>query len=61
MDLSKAKWRKSSLSSDSGDACIEVAADASVAGIRDSKDPDRGAILLNRTEARALAARIKNS
>ncbi|WP_067832617.1 DUF397 domain-containing protein [Actinomadura kijaniata] len=61
MDLNKAKWRKSSRSSDSGDACVEVAADAGMAGIRDSKDPARGAVLLTRTEARALAARIKNS
>ncbi|MGK5557578.1 DUF397 domain-containing protein [Actinomadura kijaniata] len=61
MDLSKAKWRKASRSNDSGAACVEIAADADVAGIRDSKDPDGGVLYLNRVEARTLAARIKNS
>ncbi|WP_084000902.1 DUF397 domain-containing protein [Actinomadura kijaniata] len=61
MDLSKAKWRKSSRSNDSGDACVEVAAGAGMTGIRDSKDPDGGVVFLNRIEARALSTRIKNS
>lgn len=40
MDLSKAKWRKSSYSGSNGGACVEVAsAHSGVVAIRDSKNP----------------------
>ena len=39
-DLSRAVWRKSSLSSGNGGACVEVASNLPrVVGVRDSKDP----------------------
>lgn len=43
MDVSKARWRKSSLSGNNGGDCVEVAelkGDAKVVAVRDSKDPD---------------------
>lgn len=42
-DLSRAQWKKSSYSGNTGN-CAEVAATRSVVEIRDSKDPD-GAVL----------------
>ena len=38
-DLSRAQWRKSSYSGNSGN-CVEVAMTDDVIGIRDSKNPD---------------------
>jgi hypothetical protein len=39
-----ADWRKSSYTQSNG-ACVQVAVTPSVAGIRDSKDPDGGVLL----------------
>jgi hypothetical protein len=40
MDLSRARWRKSSYSSTNGGACVEVAGNVpGVVAVRDSKDP----------------------
>ncbi len=41
MDLTRAKWRKSSYSNGNGGACVEVARNLPGAvAVRDSKDPD---------------------
>ncbi|SCG80591.1 DUF397 domain-containing protein [Micromonospora rifamycinica] len=41
MDLSDARWRKSTRSNGGGGACVEVADNLSgVVAVRDSKDPD---------------------
>ena len=41
MDLTRAKWRKSSRSGDNGGACVEVARNLPrTIAVRDSKDPD---------------------
>ncbi|RZS43043.1 uncharacterized protein DUF397 [Herbihabitans rhizosphaerae] len=40
-------WRKSSYSEDNGGDCVEVAALADAAAIRDSKNPDGGALMLS--------------
>ncbi|MGK5554206.1 DUF397 domain-containing protein [Actinomadura kijaniata] len=61
MDLSNAKWRRASHSSDKADNCIEVAATLGIVAIRDSKDPDGGMIVLNREEAHALSVATKNA
>ncbi|MEU5847112.1 DUF397 domain-containing protein [Saccharopolyspora shandongensis] len=39
-DFSGATWRKSSRSGSNGGACVEVAVQPTVVGVRDSKDPD---------------------
>ncbi|KOU35247.1 DUF397 domain-containing protein [Streptomyces sp. WM6378] len=46
IDLSSARWRKSSRSSSGGGACVEVCHDfGSVVPVRDGKDP-HGPVLL---------------
>jgi hypothetical protein len=46
MNLQHAEWRKSTYSSANGGQCVEVAANlASLVAVRDSKDPDGGALL----------------
>ncbi|MBB5156670.1 DUF397 domain-containing protein [Saccharopolyspora phatthalungensis] len=37
--FSTAVWRKSSYSQGNGGACVEVAVQSAVVGVRDSKDP----------------------
>ncbi|WP_069771309.1 MULTISPECIES: DUF397 domain-containing protein [unclassified Streptomyces] len=45
IDLSNVTWRKSSYSNPDGGACLEVADQfPAVVPVRDSKDPDRGAV-----------------
>ncbi|TDC69720.1 DUF397 domain-containing protein [Actinomadura sp. GC306] len=59
MDLTNAKWRKSSHSGPNGGNCIELAEAASaVVAVRDSKDPDGPVLLLNRT---ALQAAVRSA
>lgn len=45
MDLSDARWRKSRLSSEYGDNCVELAGLPGMVAVRDSRDPD-GPVLL---------------
>ncbi|MEU8123241.1 DUF397 domain-containing protein [Spirillospora sp. NPDC049024] len=52
MDLTNAKWRKSSYTGSNGGNCVELAdADGAVA-VRDSKDPDGPVLLLRRAALR---------
>ncbi len=44
-DLSTARWRKSSRSTDTSN-CVEVAATAQAAAVRDSKHPTGGTLIL---------------
>ena len=47
IDLSRAEWRKSSFSSQSGN-CVEVARNLpGLVAVRDSKDPDGPALLFS--------------
>jgi uncharacterized protein DUF397 len=46
-DLSRAHWKKSSYSGNTGN-CVEVATTRSVVGIRDSKDPDSTVLMVSR-------------
>ena len=57
-DLTSMKWRKSTFSGDS--SCVEFAAltDGSVA-VRDSKNPDAGALVFTRAEIDALVKGAK--
>jgi hypothetical protein len=57
MDLTDAKWRKSSYSGPNGGNCVELAdvagtTGASVVAVRDSKDPDGPVLLLTRAALR---------
>ena len=45
-ELSGAVWRKSSRSSSGGSNCVEVALEALVVGIRDTKDRDGGTLVV---------------
>lgn len=59
-DLSNATWRKSSYSGGNGGNCVEVAVlpDSSRA-VRDSKDPDGGALVFGTGEWMAFIERMK--
>ncbi len=69
-DLSRAVWRKASLSSDNGGNCVEMAVvDAPAAGhkadlgplyaLRDSKDPDGPKLFFTRSEWDAFVGGVK--
>ncbi|GAA3924248.1 hypothetical protein GCM10023085_01960 [Actinomadura viridis] len=59
MDLNEAAWRRSRHSGDDGGNCVEVAPLNDVIGVRDSKDPGRGALLLGRAEFGILLEQLK--
>ncbi|MBW8484237.1 DUF397 domain-containing protein [Actinomadura parmotrematis] len=59
MHLSNAIWRKASRSGENGGDCIEVAAVPGSVAVRDSKEPEGGALLLGRTSFRRFANAIK--
>jgi hypothetical protein len=60
MDLTSAEYRKSSYSSANGGNCVEVARNLpGLVAIRDSKNPDAGALALAPAAFAALTARIR--
>jgi hypothetical protein len=59
-DLSKAQWRKASLSSSGNGACVEVAGNLpGVTAIRDSKRPEDGAHVIERAAFAAFLEDVK--
>ncbi|MEU8802374.1 DUF397 domain-containing protein [Spirillospora sp. NPDC048819] len=52
MDLTNAKWRKSTHSGPNGGECVELAGVAGAVAVRDSKNPDGPVLLLTRTALR---------
>ncbi|MFC5748382.1 DUF397 domain-containing protein [Actinomadura rugatobispora] len=52
MDLTSAKWRKSTYSSANGGNCIEVADFPGGVAVSDSKDPDGPVLLVTRAALR---------
>ncbi|WP_203657164.1 DUF397 domain-containing protein [Actinocatenispora rupis] len=52
-------WRKSSRSSGSGAACVEVAGGATVVGVRDSKDRDGGTLVVGAAAFAAFTELVK--
>ncbi|RAY11916.1 DUF397 domain-containing protein [Actinomadura craniellae] len=55
-------WRKSSHSTDGTHAqCVEVAQFAGMVGVRDSKRPDDGHLMLSHERFAALIQRIKDN
>ncbi|WP_405139288.1 DUF397 domain-containing protein [Sphaerisporangium sp. NBC_01403] len=60
MDLSNAKWRKSSWSSGDGGTCVEVASNLpGVVAVRDSKNPDGPALVFTPTQWHAFLRGMK--
>ncbi|MFG2088925.1 MULTISPECIES: DUF397 domain-containing protein [unclassified Spirillospora] len=62
MDLTNAKWRKSTHSGPNGGECVELAdvAGAAVA-VRDSKDPDGPVLLLTRAALRTAVQSVADA
>jgi hypothetical protein len=59
-DLSRANWRKASLSAQNG-GCVEIAANLDdVIAVRDSKRPEGGAHVVRRAAFAVLLADVKN-
>ncbi|MEV4496553.1 DUF397 domain-containing protein [Micromonospora arborensis] len=59
MDLSNARWRKSTRSGASGGNCVEVADNLpGVVGVRDSKDPAGPALAFGPAAWRAFVAQV---
>ncbi|GGQ12727.1 hypothetical protein BKA00_006496 [Actinomadura coerulea] len=52
MDLTNARWRKSSYTGSNGGNCVELADAAGAVAVRDSKDPDGPVLLLTRAALR---------
>ncbi|WP_344586367.1 DUF397 domain-containing protein [Actinomadura vinacea] len=56
MDLTGAKWRKSSRSASNGGDCVELAGLPGVVAVRDTKDPE-GPVLIVTPAALLVAVR----
>jgi hypothetical protein len=60
-ELSGAVWRKSSYSGSSGGQCVEVARNLpGIVAVRDSKNPENGALAVTPAAWQALLADIRN-
>ncbi|MBW8484238.1 DUF397 domain-containing protein [Actinomadura parmotrematis] len=59
MDLRRTAWRKASQSTENGGHCVELADFRTAVGVRDSKAPGGGALLLDRAVFHRLANAIK--
>ncbi|GIJ21279.1 DUF397 domain-containing protein [Micromonospora lutea] len=59
MDMTGARWRKSTKSGNNGGSCLEVADNLpGVVGVRDSKDPTGPALIFTPASWRAFVARL---
>jgi hypothetical protein len=61
MDLNRAHWRKSSHSGDNGGQCVELASLPGIVAVRDSKNPQGGALVFPRGAFRAFAEELKRA
>jgi hypothetical protein len=61
MDLIEAQWRKSSHSTDNGGDCVELASLPGIVAVRDSKNPEAGALVFARGAFRAFAEELKRA
>lgn len=58
-DFSSADWRKSSHSGGASGQCVEVAEASGLVGVRDSKFPEGGHLVLDRAAVSALLTQVK--
>ncbi|GAA3957625.1 hypothetical protein GCM10023085_45140 [Actinomadura viridis] len=58
-DMAQAVWRRSRRSTGGGNNCVEVASVAGAVGVRDSKAPTIGAVIMSAGAWRDLAAGVK--
>ncbi|WP_018214867.1 DUF397 domain-containing protein [Salinispora vitiensis] len=59
MDLTGARWHKSTRSGSNQGACVEVASNlVGIVGVRDSKDPTGPALVFGPTAWRAFVAQL---
>ncbi|MGI5205414.1 DUF397 domain-containing protein [Spirillospora sp. CA-108201] len=61
MDLTSAKWRKSTRSGPNGGECVELAEVTGAVAVRDSKDPDGPVLLLTRAALRTAVQSAANT
>jgi Domain of unknown function (DUF397) len=59
-DLSRAQWRKSSYSGNTGN-CVEVADLGNAVAVRDSKDPSGSVLIVSHDKWRAFVRAVKTS
>jgi Domain of unknown function (DUF397) len=60
MDLTDARWRKSSRSGNNGGNCVEVAGNLpGLIAVRDSKDPEGAVLVFAPADWRLFAAGVK--
>ena len=59
VDLSHARWRKSSFSGGGGSNCVEVADAGQAIAVRDSKDMQGSVLVLGQHAWRQFAAKVK--
>lgn len=58
-DFTTATWRTSSYSGSNGGSCVEVAVTARAVGVRDSKHPDGGHLLVAAPAWRSLLSTLR--
>ena len=59
VDLSRARWRKSSFSGGGGSNCVEVADAGHIIAVRDSKDAPGPVLVFGQHAWRKFAAKVK--
>ena len=59
VDLSHARWRKSSFSGGGGSNCVEVADAGQAVAVRDSKDAPGPVLVVGQHAWRQFAAKVK--
>jgi hypothetical protein len=60
IDLSRAAWRKSTRSGGTSENCVEVAGLPGFVAVRDSKNPDGGALIFQSAAWRRAVAAVKS-
>jgi Domain of unknown function (DUF397) len=59
VDLSRARWRKSSFSGGGGSNCVEVTGAGQAIAVRDSKDAPGPVLVFGQRAWRQFAAKVK--